>query len=121
MNFLRDENPFTPPLPLNEDATEPATGILRTLVYIGGTGALGLILWALLLVLLFGDSSETWPGFACALPALTGCCALTYGIKRCRLRTGMLFLLYCAIDFTVFVVFIAYMFYWRIYIYIPPA
>ncbi len=121
LNLSQNKNPYTPPLPLKEDAIKPATGILRALVYIGGSGALGLLVWAILLVLLFGESSATWPGFACAIPAIVGCGVVTYAIERCSLRTGMLFLVYSSIDFTLFIVFIAYMFYWRIYLYNPTA
>ncbi|MEM6473726.1 MAG: hypothetical protein AAF802_29475 [Planctomycetota bacterium] len=84
-------------------------------------GSIGLfvVTWAFLLVLFFGDSSEFWPGFPCGIVAIAGSSAVVLWLRERRFTTWMLVLFYGLVDFILFMAFIAYMFYWRIYMYIP--
>jgi hypothetical protein len=112
------ENPYLPPIStINE--TPVRRGPLRIAVYLFGSIGFAFLCWALLLVLFFGDSSDIWPGFACGAIAISACLAVVYWVALCRWMTWTIVAFYVALDFLLFIAFVASMLYWRIYIYTP--
>lgn len=62
------ENPYTFPTPTVMEMPV-RRGPFRIAVHLFGLIGFGILFWALLLVLFFGDSSDIWPGFACGAVA----------------------------------------------------
>lgn len=114
------ENPYVPPSSADAELPVPV-GLFRIVVYLFGSIGFGIVCWGFFLALFFGDSTELWPGFACGIVATAGSLAVAYWLSRSRLATGTLILHYCLLDFALFVAFVAYMLYWRIYLHSPDA
>ena len=88
---MNSDNPYQSPRS-DADAEDPAqpanVSVVRILLGFGAGMLAGMATWIGLLLVFFADSTEYWPGWACAVPAVVAAIVVYWLIAPLRFRSG---------------------------------
>lgn len=108
----QDDNPYLPPSSKDSSSSQVRFGFIRFVVYTAGLGGFAFVSW--LLLIFFAESTEYWPGYACAPFAILLAMGLAFLLGRQSISTFRLALLFAILDTVYFVSTFAYLYFFAL-------